>query len=69
MDEYLTAEETAALMRRPLRTLYRWRTLDPAYGPPGIRVGKALLYKRADVVAWIDAEQRRQHPEVGETAR
>lgn len=36
----------------PKATLYAWRSRN--LGPPGIRVGNALRYRRGDVEAWLD---------------
>ena len=52
--EYLTVDEAADFMRTPKATLYQWRM--KAYGPPALRVGVRLLYKRADIVAWLDEQ-------------
>jgi excisionase family DNA binding protein len=52
--EYMTIDEAADLLRRPRGTLYQWR--HHGQGPPARKLGRRLLYKRADVVAWIDAQ-------------
>jgi excisionase family DNA binding protein len=51
--EYLVSEETATLLRTPLATLYRWR--HEGTGPPARRVGKRLLYRRDEVIAWVES--------------
>lgn len=49
---FLTIEEVAELFRVPIATLYHWRCAG--IGPPSIRPGKRVLYRRADVDSWID---------------
>lgn len=49
-DLLLTAPEAARLLRVSRRHLLRLATLpDP---PPRIRIGRRVLYPRADVLAW-----------------
>ena len=50
--ELLTSAETAELLRVPVRTLYVWR--GAGRGPRAYRVGKHVLYRRADVEAWLE---------------
>lgn len=52
--EYLLVDEVAALARIPKATLYQYRY--QGRGPRAYRVGRRLLYRRADVVAWIEGE-------------
>ena len=52
--EYLTLPEASDLIRTPIGTLYQWRTKK--IGPPSMKVGRRVLYKRADLVAWLDAK-------------
>jgi excisionase family DNA binding protein len=44
----------------PVQTIYQWRTRG--YGPAGIRIGKHVRYRPADVEVWIadqiEAERR-----------
>lgn len=56
--EIMTSAELADYLRVPLRTLYAWRSHGG--GPPGVRVGRHLRYRRADVDAWLDARQDRE---------
>lgn len=51
---YLTTGETADLMRTKPATLAYWR--HRGEGPPFARVGKRVLYRRADVLAWLEAQ-------------
>jgi hypothetical protein len=51
---YMDVEETADLLRRPVGTLRQWRVRR--FGPPARLIGGRLLYKRADVVDWIESQ-------------
>jgi DNA-binding transcriptional MerR regulator len=50
--EFLDIQEAAALLRTPPATLRQWRSRGG--GPPAARIGKRLLYRRADLIAWVD---------------
>jgi excisionase family DNA binding protein len=52
--EYLLVDEAADLLRCPVATLYAWRHRN--LGPPAKRVGKRLLYRRDDVINWIESQ-------------
>ena len=52
--ELLTSAETAEVLRVPVRTLYVWR--GAGRGPRSYRVGKHVLYRRADVEAWLEEQ-------------
>lgn len=56
-DSLMTIDELGAELKIPKATLYSWRTNGK--GPIGIRVGKHLRYRRADVEAWLDAQSNR----------
>ncbi|KQV75227.1 hypothetical protein ASC61_09555 [Aeromicrobium sp. Root344] len=47
----LTLDEAAALVRTPVATLRYWRHMGT--GPRSFRVGRAVRYWRADVIAWL----------------
>ena len=49
----MVAEETASYLRVPVATLYAWRYKGE--GPPAIKVGRHLRYRRSEVDAWVDA--------------
>jgi len=51
LDGYMTEEELAAEIGRGVRTLARWRSLGE--GPPAVRLGRQLLYRRASVATWL----------------
>jgi len=54
-DELLTISEVADFLRVPVATLRYWRHLGT--GPTSFRIGRAVRYIRADVLAWL-REQR-----------
>ncbi|MEX1005684.1 MAG: helix-turn-helix domain-containing protein [Acidimicrobiia bacterium] len=61
-DRLLTAEDLAAFLEVPVKTLYAWRYRGE--GPIGFRVGKHIRYRWTDVERWIGdrvrvAESRR----------
>lgn len=47
----LTSEAVAALLNVSLRTLHRWGRLRR--GPPSIKVGRAVFYRRVAVEKWL----------------
>lgn len=52
MEEgYLTVPELASELRVPVQTIYSWRTRGRC--PKGYRVGRRLLFRRADVQEWL----------------
>ena len=52
MDRLMTVAEVADYLGVPVATLYRWRTHQD--GPRGIRVGRYVRYRRADLDSWLD---------------
>jgi predicted DNA-binding transcriptional regulator AlpA len=48
----LWAEEVAMILGVPVKTLYQWRY--KGVGPAGMRVGRHLRYRAADLELWID---------------
>ncbi len=53
-DELMTLKEVAALVRVPEATLRYWRHLGT--GPVSFKLGRHVLYRRADIDAWINAQ-------------
>ena len=51
--DLLTISEAAELLRTPVATLRYWRHLGT--GPASFRLGRRVLYRRADLRTWIDA--------------
>jgi hypothetical protein len=51
ISDLLTVEEVAALTRKPVATL-RWLK-STGQGPRCGKLGKRVIYRRADVESWI----------------
>lgn len=54
--ELLNLAEAAALLRAPIATLRYWRHCGT--GPRSFRLGRRVLYRRADLHTWIEARRR-----------
>ena len=52
-DTLLREQDAADLLNLSIRTLQSWRIR--MVGPPFIQVGRAVRYRRRDLIAWIDA--------------
>ena len=52
-DQLMTIEEVGAYLQVPIKTLYDWR--HKGCGPRGMRVGRYVRYRRADVEIWLDS--------------
>jgi predicted DNA-binding transcriptional regulator AlpA len=50
-DALLIEDEAANLIRISVRTLQAWRLKSA--GPPFVRAGRAIRYRRGDINAWI----------------
>lgn len=48
----LTMSEVAELTRSPVATVRYWRHCG--YGPASFKLGRRVVYREADVLAWID---------------
>lgn len=53
MDVLLREELAADLLGLSIRTLQSWRLRRA--GPPFVQVGRAVRYRRRDLIAWIEA--------------
>lgn len=51
--ELLTEMHAADLLRLSVRTLQAWRT--KGFGPAFVRAGRAVRYRRRDLITWIEA--------------
>jgi excisionase family DNA binding protein len=49
----MTIDEVASYIQVPVKTLYDWR--HRSRGPRGMRVGRYVRYRRADVDAWLES--------------
>lgn len=56
----LSTFDAADYLGVPRQTLANWRTREHA-GPAYVRIGRRVMYRRADVDAWIQA--RRTDPQ------
>lgn len=52
-DALLTEVAAARLLRLSIRTLQAWRCRG--MGPAFVRVGRAIRYRHADLIAWINS--------------
>jgi len=60
MERLMTAEEVAALIRKPLPSFYNMR--HQGLGPPAVRLDGRLRFRPVDVVAWIEAHLEAVEP-------
>ena len=60
-DEFMLLNEVAELTRLPPSTL-RWMR-HQGKGPPCVKAGRRLLYRRSGVMAWISELEREQQQE------
>jgi excisionase family DNA binding protein len=58
VEELLTAQELARLLKVSVHTLRAWRR--EGVGPPWIKVGRAIRYRRSDVERWLEQQAKDQ---------
>lgn len=58
LNDLMLIEEVAEQSRTPVATLRYMRVRGE--GPPAFKVGRRLLYRRADVQAWLEAARTQQ---------
>jgi len=58
LADYLDPEELAKELRRTRRTVDRWDRMG--IGPPRHLLGNRVLYKRSDVIAWLETLKERK---------
>lgn len=56
MSEILTLREAAELLHTSENTLRWWRQLGQ--GPQGYRVGRRVMFDKAEVERWLDAQRQ-----------
>lgn len=56
METLLTPSQLAEYLGVPVKTLYAWR--HRGLGPRGIRVGKHIRYRSADVESWLASQDQ-----------
>ncbi len=54
MEKLMTTGDVAEATRSTIDTVRYWRSAG--IGPSGFRVGKKVLYREADVIAWIESK-------------
>jgi excisionase family DNA binding protein len=54
LTELLTIHETAELLRLPIATLRHYRAVGKG-GPRSARIGRRVVYRRADVLEYIES--------------
>ncbi|MGY4227821.1 phage terminase Nu1 subunit (DNA packaging protein) [Bradyrhizobium sp. USDA 4503] len=52
-DALLTELAVAEILNLSIRTLQSWRLRSA--GPPFVQVGRAVRYRRRDLIGWIEA--------------
>ncbi len=60
LDEYLTRQELARELRVASRTIIRYQ--NQPNGLPYTKMGGRILYRRASVLAWLQANELRPNP-------
>ncbi|HEX8944812.1 MAG TPA: helix-turn-helix domain-containing protein [Gemmatimonadaceae bacterium] len=65
MKELMTTGETSQYVRHAVQTLAKWRCYG--LGPRYVRVGRSILYDRADVDAWLETRMRRSTSDLAST--
>jgi excisionase family DNA binding protein len=51
----MTVDELAEYLGLPVATIYKQRS--EGTGPPGMRLGKYVRFKRGDVEAWLETKR------------
>jgi hypothetical protein len=59
-ERLLTIGEAAAIVRAPVATLRYWRHLGT--GPRSFRLGRRVLYRHDDLIAWINDQHDSDGP-------
>jgi excisionase family DNA binding protein len=53
-DRLMSVEEVADFLGVPVQSVRKWRYLGT--GPTGLKVGRHVRYRRADLEKWLDAQ-------------
>ena len=64
LDALLSEVEAADLLGLSTRTLQSWRTQET--GPAFVRAGRAIRYRRRDLLAWIEVNTIRTSRDASE---
>jgi excisionase family DNA binding protein len=62
-DEILSAQELANYLQVPMATVYKWRSLG--LGPQGLKAGRHLRFRKAEVDRWLLARQEESREAAG----
>jgi excisionase family DNA binding protein len=60
VDELLTEQEVADYCKVSVRTVKRWRA--EGTGPPFLRAGRQVRYRKRDVDAWLESRGQQNEP-------
>jgi predicted DNA-binding transcriptional regulator AlpA len=52
MEKLMNINEVAEYLRAPVETLRWWRMQGT--GPQGFKLGRRIMYREADVEAWVE---------------
>ena len=52
----LRMEDVSDMTGVPVNTLRYWRQKGAGFGPVSVRIGRRVVYREADVEAWIAAQ-------------
>ena len=63
LDALLTEQETCGLLGLSVRTLQNWRLRGG--GPAYLKCGRAVRYRRRDLLSWMDEHTRRHTGDSG----
>lgn len=59
-DDLLNPTALADYLQVPVATIYQWR--HKGYGPRGVRVGRHVRFRRADVDRWLEDQADKPRP-------
>ncbi|MGN8245276.1 helix-turn-helix domain-containing protein [Cellulomonas soli] len=60
--DLMTTEEVAAETRVPVNTLRYYRARGAGEGPRSAKYGRRVMYRRADVEAWLQEQYEASNP-------
>ena len=52
-SELLTTADVSAMTRVAVATLRYWRHAGGVVGPPSVKLGRRVMYRRAEVEKWL----------------
>lgn len=65
-QDYLNTDQAAGYVKLAASTLTKKRLFGD--GPPFFKIGRRVVYRRADLDAWLSAHRRTSTSDAGETA-